>query len=65
MLSKGDDLVVCFLGTKIEAITKRVETIMGPAKGTRMHFSTQALITQRGREQLSLLRNTDSYSEST
>ena len=65
MLSKGDDLVVCFLGTKIEAITKRVETIMGPGKGTRMHLSTQALITQRGREQLSLLRNTDSYSEST
>ena len=32
-LIKGDDVVVCFPGAKIEAITERVEKIVGPAKG--------------------------------
>ena len=32
-LNKGDKVVVCFPGAKIEAITKRVEKIMGPGKG--------------------------------
>ena len=33
VLKKGDDVVVCFLGAKIEAITERVKKIMGPGKG--------------------------------
>ena len=28
-LNKGDDVVVCFPGAKIEAITERVERTMG------------------------------------
>ena len=31
-LNKGDDVVVCFPRTKIEAITERVENIVGPGK---------------------------------
>ena len=31
-LSKGDDVVVCFPGAKIEAITERIKKIMGPGK---------------------------------
>ena len=31
--TKGDDVVVCFLGTKVEVITPRVDTIMGSEKG--------------------------------
>ena len=30
---RGDDVVICFPGAKIEAITERVEKIMGPGKG--------------------------------
>ena len=33
VLNKGDDVVVCLPGTKIEAITERVENIMGYGKG--------------------------------
>ena len=33
VLNKGDDVVVCLPGTKIEAITERVENIMGSGKG--------------------------------
>ena len=33
VLIKGDDVLVCFPGTKIEAITKMVEKIVCPAKG--------------------------------
>ena len=33
VLKKGDDVVVCLPGAKIEAITKRVENIMGSGKG--------------------------------
>ena len=33
MLGKGDGMVVCFPGAKIEAITERVEKIVGPGKG--------------------------------
>ena len=33
MLNKGGGMVVCFPGAKIEAITERVEKIMGPGKG--------------------------------
>ena len=33
VLSKGDDVVVCFPGAKIEAITERVEKIVGLDKG--------------------------------
>ena len=32
-LNKGDDVVVCLPGAKIEAITKRVENIVGSGKG--------------------------------
>ena len=32
-LNKGDDMVVCFPGAKIEAIAERVEKIVGPGKG--------------------------------
>ena len=32
-LNKGDSMVVCFPGAKIEAVTERVEKIMGPGKG--------------------------------
>ena len=33
VLNKGDDVVVCLPGTKIEAITERVENIVGSSKG--------------------------------
>ena len=33
VLKKGDDVVVCLLGAKIEAITERVENIVGSGKG--------------------------------
>ena len=33
VLNKGDDVVVCLPGAKIEAITERVETIVGSGKG--------------------------------
>ena len=33
VLNKGDDVVVCLPGAKIEAITKRVENIVGSGKG--------------------------------
>ena len=33
VLNKGDDVVVCFPGAKIEAITDRVENIVGSGKG--------------------------------
>ena len=33
VLNKGDDVVVCLPGAKIEAITERVENIMGLGKG--------------------------------
>ena len=32
-LNKGDDMVVCFPGAKIEAITEKVDKIVGPGKG--------------------------------
>ena len=32
-LNKGDDMVVCFRGAKIEAITEREEQIVGAGKG--------------------------------
>ena len=33
VLNKGDDVVVCFPGAKIEAITERVKNIVGSGKG--------------------------------
>ena len=33
VLNKGDDMVVCLPGAKIEVITERVENIMGSGKG--------------------------------
>ena len=33
VLNKGDDVVVCLPGAKIEAITERVENIVGVCKG--------------------------------
>ena len=33
VLNKGDDVVVCLLGAKIEAITERVENIVSSCKG--------------------------------
>ena len=33
VLDKGDDVVVCLPGAKIEAITERVENIVGSGKG--------------------------------
>ena len=39
-LSKGDDVVVCFPGAKIEAITERVEKNLGFWQG-RIYFSTR------------------------
>ena len=33
VLNKGDDVVVCLLGAKIDAITERVENIVGSGKG--------------------------------
>ena len=33
VINKGDDVVVCLPGAKIETITERVETIMGSGKG--------------------------------
>ena len=32
-LSKGYDVVACLPGAKIEAVTERVEKIVGPGKG--------------------------------
>ena len=42
VLNKGDDVVVCFPGAKIKAITERLEKIMGPGKGG-FFFSTRVL----------------------
>ena len=33
VLYKGDDMVVCFPGAKIETITERVENVVGSGKG--------------------------------
>ena len=33
VLNKGDDVVVCLPGAKIEAITERLENIVGSGKG--------------------------------
>ena len=33
VLNKGDDMVVCLPGAKIEAITERIENIVGLGKG--------------------------------
>ena len=33
VLNKGDDVVACLSGAKIEAITKRVDNIVGSGKG--------------------------------
>ena len=33
VLNKGDDMVVCLPGAKIEVITERVENIVGSGKG--------------------------------
>ena len=33
VLNKGDDVVVCLPGARIEAITERVENIVGSGKG--------------------------------
>ena len=33
VLNKGDDMVVCLPGAKIEAVTARVENIVGSGKG--------------------------------
>ena len=33
VLNKGDDMVVCLPGAKIEAITERVENIVSSGKG--------------------------------
>ena len=33
VLNKGDDVVICLPGAKIEAITERVENILGSGKG--------------------------------
>ena len=33
VLNKGDDVVVCLPGAKIEALTERVENIVGSGKG--------------------------------
>ena len=40
VLNKGDDVVVCFPRAKIEAITERVENIVGSRKGGSV-FSTR------------------------
>ena len=39
VLHKGDDMVVCLPGAKIEVITERVENIVGSGKGGSV-FST-------------------------
>ena len=33
VLNKGDDVIVCLPGSKIEAITERVQNIVGSGKG--------------------------------
>ena len=33
LLSKGEDVVVCLQGAKIEHVTERIEKIMGRGKG--------------------------------
>ena len=49
-LNKGDNVVVCFLGAKIEAITKRVKKIVGPGKGSSIlvHVGTSVQLKQLG-----------------
>ena len=47
--SKGDDMVVCFPGVKIEAITERVEKITGPRKGGSILVHIGANNAERGR----------------
>ena len=45
VLNKGDDVVVCLPGAKIEAITERVENIVGSGKGgsVLVHVGTNNL----------------------
>ena len=45
VLNKGDDMVVCLPGAKIEAITEKVENIMGSGKGgsVLVHIGTNNL----------------------
>ena len=36
-LNKGEDVVVCLLGARVEHVTERVEKIMGRGKGGTIH----------------------------
>ena len=48
VLNKGDDVVVCLAGTKIEAITEMVENIVGSGKGgsVLVHVGTNNVETE-------------------
>ena len=50
VLNKGEDVVVCLPGAKIEAITERVENIVGLGKGgsVLVHVGTLPVIGRRG-----------------
>ena len=46
VVNKTDDVVVCLPGAKIEAITERVENIVGSGKGgsVLVHVGTTAIV---------------------
>ena len=62
VLNKGDDVVVCLLGAKIEAITERVENIVSSGKGgsVLIHVGTNN-VEREGTT--AIVRNTGIWSE--
>ena len=58
VLNKGDDVVVCLHGAKIEAITERVENIVGLGKGgsVLVHVGTNIVETAIVRKYKNLVR---------
>ena len=58
VLNKGDDVVVCLPGAKIEAITERVENIVGSGKGgsVLVHVGTNNVEREGTRKYRNLVR---------
>ena len=62
-LSKGEDIVVCFPGARIEHVTERVEEIMGRGNGGPIldYWYTSGRTTRTRKEQQRYLRSTGTY----
>ena len=48
VLNKGDDVMVCLPGTKIDSITERVENIVGSSKGGSVLFVGTNIVEREG-----------------